>query len=144
MKTLIRGLAGIVLAGSVIGGGCEDDPADLINPPDTFSLNVTLINEDLVENIHIFRDVFEDFSPANRLEPGGSRTLTLTDLEDGDRVTWIAGRNGERFDEEQCTANDPSAAVAPPGVAPAGQALVRVFWGGDPLSPSLRCDGWGG
>jgi hypothetical protein len=74
MKTLIRGVLGVVLAASVIGGGCEDDPQDLINPPDTFSLSVGLLNQD-TENIHIFREVFEDFLAVEpvgaRRQPGG-------------------------------------------------------------------------
>lgn len=51
------------------------------------------------ENIHIFAEGQENFSPQNKLAPGGKRKVSVKVPKGGGFVKFLAGRNGQKLAE---------------------------------------------
>jgi len=69
-----------------------EDREELCGPPPDVSATFVLRNTDTRENIHLMVGD-ESLDSSNRVVPGGSRTVTLEDLADGQQVEIRAGRS---------------------------------------------------
>lgn len=115
------------------GGGCSDEGPTFVTEREEVILVVTLRNLDIGgEDVHILRDVLETFGPENRLLPGQSRRLPEFEVEGGDVLSWVAGRNPLSLRAIHCQAGPGSL------TGPRPRYTVSVDWNG----ARLNCAGW--
>ena len=86
----------------LVAGRCNKQglPAEI----ETFSANVSLINGSDRDSVHILVPG-ENFAPANKLAPGGSRTVRMT-LEHLKSYEFRAGQNGQVRATHTCTVEE--------------------------------------
>ena len=142
--TITRGLLVVVmllLLPAVMGNGCGKGA----NPNDPNEQDSTLIvdlHNRSSSNTHLMGPG-EDFSPSNRVAPGGERTLTFP-IVTGERVAFSAGRDGVVLGRVTCTwtcnaKSDACGWHGEPGLEQPDAFDAEVEWNGSTL---VCADGW--